>query len=293
MQMQQTLLLTVLLLLFYSPIHSHTPCHSQEPAARDLCPNASSLYAAGDGRQAEELFLRTLDRGFILEDYSLYFLAQIAANGNPQAARQYYGQLQLKFSESIWLPYADLQLAKFALADKNYAKAIELGRALRSLRAKREIADEAAYLLAQAYEGNGDSKQAHSGYQELRRSAPLSTWDAPARKAVTALRDNFPELYQPATPEAQLAEADLLTREQAYGDAEKIYRKLLDQTPSGSFRARILAGLGNLYRVQRKRDETIPVLTEIVQSFPESAEAPAALNQLAQIYWNRDDDAKA
>ena len=288
MRKQPILWIAVLVLLYSST------SHSQEPTARELFAKGYSLYSAGDARQAEELLLRTLDRGFILEDYSLHFLAQIAATGgNPQAARQYYGQLQQKFSESIWLPQADLQLAKFALADKNYAKAIELCRALRSLRAKREVAEEAAYLLAQAYEGNGDGKQAYGSYQELRRSAPLSAWDAPARKAVTALRDKFPELFQPATPDAQLAEADLLTREQAYGDAEKVYRNLLDQTPSGGFRARILAGLGNLYRVQRKRDEAIPVFTEIVQSFSESGEAPPALNQLAQIYWNRDEDAKA
>src|ERR1051326_8831659 len=251
----QPILWVAVLVLLYS-----STSHSQEPTARELFAKGYTLYSAGDARQAEELLLRTLDRGFILEDYSLHFLAQIAATGgNPQAARQYYGQLQQKFSESIWLPQADLQLAKFA----------------------------------QAYEGNGDGKQAYGSYQELRRSAPLSAWDAPARKAVTALRDKFPELFQPATPDAQLAEADLLTREQAYGDAEKVYRNLLDQTPSGGFRARILAGLGNLYRVQRKRDEAIPVFTEIVQSFSESGEAPPALNQLAQIYWNRDEDAKA
>src|ERR1043165_6490311 len=97
--------------------------HSQEPTARELFAKGYTLYSAGDARQAEELLLRTLDRGFILEDYSLHFLAQIAATGgNPPAARRYYGQLQQKFSESICLPQADLQLAKFALADKNNAK---------------------------------------------------------------------------------------------------------------------------------------------------------------------------
>src|SRR5581483_5073872 len=288
MRKQRIFWLAVFVLLFSST------SHSQDPTPRELFAKGYALYSGGDPRQAEEFFLRTLDRGFILEDYSLHFLAQIAANaGNQPATRQYYSQLQQKFPDSIWLPHADLQLAKFALADKNYAKAIELGRALRSLRAKREIAEEAAYLVAQAYEGNGDGKQAYAGYQELRRTAPLSAWDAPARKAVAALRDKFPEQFQPTSQEAQLAEADLLTREQAYGDGEKIYRKLLDQTSTGSFRARTLSGLGNLYRVQRKRDEAIPVYAEIVQSFPESAEAPAALNQLAQIYWNRDDDAKA
>ncbi|HEY1266703.1 MAG TPA: transglycosylase SLT domain-containing protein [Candidatus Binatia bacterium] len=288
MRKQPTFWLAVFVLFFSST------SHSQDPTPRELFAKGYALYSGGDTRQAEEYLIRTLDRGFILEDYSLHLLAQIAVNaGNPQATRQYYGQLQQKFPDSIWLPHADLQLTRFALADKNYAKVIELGRALRSLRAKREIADEAAYLIAQAYEGNGDWKQAYAGYQELRRSSPLSAWDAPARKAVAALRDKFPDQFQPATQEAQLAEADLLTKEQAYGDGEKIYRKLLDQTPTGNFRARALSGLGNLYRLQRKRDEAIPVYTEIVQSFPESAEAPPALHQLAQIYWNRDDDAKA
>src|SRR5215475_577647 len=100
MQKQPTLWLAVLLLLFSST------SHSQEPTARELFAKGYSLYSAGDMRQAEELLLRTLDRGFMLEDYSLHFLAQIAAgSGNQQAARQYYAQVQQKFPESIWLPH--------------------------------------------------------------------------------------------------------------------------------------------------------------------------------------------
>src|SRR5262249_10517837 len=154
------------------------------------------------------------------------------------------------------------------------------------------IADEAGYLLALAYEGAGDWKQSYSAYQELRRAAPLSSWDAPARKAVAALRDKYPELFPLTTVDAQLAEADLLAREQAYAEAEKAYKKVLDGA-GGNLRARVLVLLGNLYRTQRKRDEAIPVLTEVVQNFPDHPDAPAALNQLAQIYWNRDEDSKA
>jgi len=267
--------------------------HSQEQSPRELFSKAYVLFSADDTRPAEELFLRTLDRGFILEDYSLYFLARIATKaGNAQAARQYYAQLQQKFPDSLWLADADLQLARLAVAEKNYSRAIELCRALRGLRAKREIADEAVYLLALSYEGVGDWKQSYTAYQELRRAAPLSSWDTPARKAVAGLRDKFPELFPLTAAEAQLAEGELLTREQAYAEAEKIYRKLLESAGS-NFRPRVLAALGNSYRVQRKRDEAVPVLSEIVQNFPEHSEAPAALNQLAQIYWNRDEDTKA
>jgi peptidoglycan lytic transglycosylase len=266
--------------------------HSQEQGPRDLFAKAYALFAADDLRPAEDLFLRTLDRGYVLEDYSLHFLAVIAAkNGNAQAARQYYAQLQQKFPDSVWVADADLQLARFALEEKNYPKATELARALRAGRAKKDVADEAAYLLALAQEGAGDWKQSYAAYQEVRRSAPLSSWDAPARKAVAALREKYPELSPMSTPDAQLAEGELLTREQAYADAEKLYRKLLES--GGNLRPRTLAALGNLYRVQRKREEAIPVLTEVVENFPDNSEAPAALNQLAQIYWNRDEDAKA
>src|ERR1051326_2719664 len=111
----QPILWVAVLVLLYS-----STSHSQEPTARELFAKGYTLYSAGDARQAEELLLRTLDRGFILEDYSLHFLAPIAATGgNPQgarAARQYYGHRQQNFSKSICLPQADLQLAKFALA---------------------------------------------------------------------------------------------------------------------------------------------------------------------------------
>src|SRR5258706_509840 len=267
---------------------------SQEQNPDGLCDKSYALCSQGDSGLAEELLLRTLERNFILEDYSLHYLALIAVkSANLTAARQYYSQLRLKFPDSVWLAQADLQLAKLALAERNYARAAELARGLPGQRARREIAEEAGYLLGQALEGAGDSKQAYAAYQELRRAAALSTWDVSARNAVAALREKSPELFGAAAPEAVLDEADLLTREQAYPDAEKLYLKLLEQTPQGGFRPRVLAALGNHYRVRRKPDEVVAVLAEIVQSYPDSAEAPAALNQLAQIYWNRDDDAKA
>jgi soluble lytic murein transglycosylase len=288
MQKLSALLLAVVWFLFSSPIHA------QEQSPREQFARAYGLFSQGYLRPAEELLLRTVDRGFLLEDYSLQYLGLIAVKGgNLDAPRQYFSQLQKKFPDSIWAPHADLQLAKFALAENNYPRAVELCRSLRARRSPKEISDEAGYLLAQAYEAAGDSKQAYAAYQELRRGSPLSSWDAPARKAVAALREKSPDLFGLATPEALLGEGELLAREQAYGDAERLHRKLLEQTPQGNFRPKILAALGNLYRAQRKREEAIPVLAEIAQSFSDSPEAPAALSQLAQIYWNRDEDAKA
>ncbi len=270
------------------------PIRAQEDKPHELFSKAYALFSRGDARIAEELFLRTVERSFVLEDYSLYYLGLIAAKaGDFSAARQRFSQLQQKFPDSVWAPHAGLQLAKSALSEKNYSEAIELCRNLRTQRAKKEVSDEATYLLGQAQEASGDAKQAYSTYQELRRASPLSSPAASARKAVAALREKFSDLFGVTTPEAMLSESDLLAREQVYPEAERLYRKLLEQTPKGIFRARVLSALANLYRLQRKREEAIPILSDIVQRFPESAEAPAALNQLAMIYWNRDDDLKA
>src|SRR3954468_2019598 len=135
----------VLLLLVSSPIHS------QEQSPRELFSRAYALSASGQADPAEVLFLRTLERRFVLEDYSLHFVALIAAkHGNVQSPRQYYAALQQRLPDSVWLPHADLQLAKFSLEEKNYARTAEICRGLRALRPKKEIADEAGYLLALA-----------------------------------------------------------------------------------------------------------------------------------------------
>jgi soluble lytic murein transglycosylase len=288
--MRKLLISLLALALLFIP----SPSRAQEENPRDIFLKAYHLFVKGESRLAEELLLRTLDKSFVLEDYSFYYLGQIAAKSeNISSVRQYFSKLREKFPDSVWAPNAGIELAKFALAEKNYAGAIELCRKLRSQRPKGEISDGAAYLLGQAHEALGDMKQAYATYQELRRASPLSPPAAAARKAAVALRETFPDLFGLTTPEAMLAEGELLAREQIYSEAEKLYRKILEQTPKNISRPRVLAALANAYRAQRKRDEANPLLAEIAQRYPESAEAPAALNQLAMNHWNRDDDAKA
>ena len=267
---------------------------AEEIAPRELFSTAYALFSQNKGAEAEALFLKTLDRGYPLEDYSLYYLAQLAlARQDRDSAKRHIARLQQNFPQSIWRPQATLDLAKLSLAETNYAQAIEQLRALRALQAKGEILDEASYLLGQAYSITGEFKQSYSTYQELRGSSPLSRWGAAVRKEVAALREKYPDLFGLATPEAQLSEAETLTREQAYPEAEKLYRALLAQTPRSDLRPRLLTSLASVYGAQRRRDEAVPLLTEIVQQFPDSPEAPTALHHLAMIYWNRDENLKA
>jgi len=43
----------------------------------------------------------------------------------------------------------------------------------------------------------------------------------------------------------------------------------------------------------RKRNEAIPVLEQIARDYPDSPEAPKALYQIGQVFWNRHDNAQA
>ena len=267
---------------------------AQEKTVRELFTEAYTFFSQNRLAEAESLFVKTLNRGSPLEDYSLYFLGEIfLSRGDADSAGRYFGQVKQKFPLSVWAPRAELQFAKIMLAAKDYAAARERLYEIRNTAPPREIADEALFLLGQLHETMGELTQAYSVYQELRRSSPLSSWSPMARKEVNRLREEQPQLFGLTRVEALLHEGELLARERQYEEAERVYRTLVDLAPRGPLRPRFLMGLANVLRAARKREEAIPVLTEIVEKYPGSSQGPNALYRLAEIYWNRDENLKA
>jgi len=284
--------LALLLFLFLVPLPSQLYSQEQEP--RELFAKAYSLFSKGNLAEAEELFRKTLEGKFLLEDYSLYFLGVISSSrGELESSRKYFHQLKQAFPQSVWSANADLQLAKLSLAERNYQQAMSELRAAKSLKARKEIIEEALYLLGRLHETMGELPQAYSVYQELRRASPLSPWSAMARKEVSRLRQEQSQLFGLTRAGALLDEGELLERERQYQEAEKVYRTLVDLAPRGPLRPRFLTALANVLRAARKREEAIPVLTEIVEKYPGSTQGPNALYRLAEIYWNRDENVKA
>ena len=268
--------------------------YSQEQEPRELFAKAYSLFSTGNPAEAEELFRKTLEGKFLLEDYSLYFLSIISSSRDePEDSRKYLRQLKQAFPQSVWSANADLQSAKLSLAERNYRQAMSELRTVKSLKAGEGIIEESLYLLGRLNENLGEWTQAYSAYQELRRTYPLSPWSAKARKEVTRIRQEQPRPFGLTKAEALLEEGELLDRERQYPEAEKIYRALVDLAPRGPLRPRFLLGLANVLRAARKREEAIPVLTEIVEKYPKSPQGPNGLYRLAEIYWNRDENVKA
>jgi soluble lytic murein transglycosylase-like protein len=268
---------------------------SQEASPRQTFQTAYALYSSGSPSQAKELFQQSLNPVYPLADYALYYLAVIAfQESNWQSSRDLLIRLRQDYPQSIWLQRAALQLIKIDIAEKNYPQAIA---SLRSLRAEKnlkpDIAEEALYVQAQSHETQGDISQAFSLFQELRTVAPHSRWSAAARKEVVRLREKYPDIFGLSTVTAISDEAVRLVREREHGEAETLYKKLLDQDLGPVVRLQHLTKLADLYLSIRKRNEAIPVLEEIVRDFPASSEAPVALYRIGNILWNRNDNSQA
>jgi TolA-binding protein len=134
---------------------------SQEKTVREIFADGYARFTQRDFELAEALLLTTLNRSSLLEDYSLYYLGEIAlARGDFDVARSYFKQLMQNFPLSVWASQAEIQLAKSMIAAKDYPGATEILQRLRNQPAKREISDEALFLLAQIHELRGDQRQA-------------------------------------------------------------------------------------------------------------------------------------
>ena len=253
------------------------------------------LYTSGKPAEAKELFRKTLNGDFRLADYSLYYLAVIAFNeANWDVSRQRLSQLKQRFPQSLWSQPAALLQAKADIAEKKYVQAGEILRQVRAEKStKREIADEALYLQAQIREAQNEPRRAHALYDELRNASPSSRWTAAARKSQARLREQYAEIFGFQTLQSLADEADRLARERQSGEAETLYKKLLSHASDPDTRLRFLTKLSGLYLSTRNRNEAMPLLEQIAREYPESSAAPNALYQIAQILWNRHDNAQA
>ncbi len=271
------------------------PLSAQENDARESFARAYALYTQGDSAQAKEFFSNALDPKFRLADYSLYYLALIAfKENNWDDSRQLLTRLRQRYPQSIWFYPAALQQAKIAMAEKQYADAADALQALRAANGvKNEIIQEATYLLAQTCEAQENYALAYSLYRDLRDQFPHSRWTPAARKDQARLRNTFPESFALTTLQAMADEAERLAREREFGEAETLYKKLIQNVTEPDSRLGYLGKLAALYLANGKRDEAIVLLSLIAREFPDSSEAPKALYQIGQTLWNRHENNKA
>ena len=258
----------------------------------ELFAKAHALYTAGSLASAKQLFQETLSQRFTLGDYSLYYLSTIVFEEKAwEESRHLTARLAREYPESLWIDAAQLQQAKIDLAEKKLSQARKTLQTLRRKKTVRsEILEEALFLQAQATE---NAKDAHDLYQQLREEHPNSRWTAPARREQASLRAKEPESFPSPTVPSLIAEADQLVRERAYSEAERVLKKLLNNSDDPSVRLRLLTKLAGVYLTLRRRNDAVPLLERIARDFPDSPEAPNALYQIGNILWNRHENARA
>jgi soluble lytic murein transglycosylase len=281
--------------LFLAVALSARPILAQENELREKFGKAYLAYTQRDFSAAKEGFQKTVDGKFGLADYSLYYLALIASNEKKwDVSRQLLSQLRRSYPQSVWFYAAALQWTKIDLAENKPGQAAERLRRLRADKGvKNEILEEALYLLGQTQETQGNSARAYALYQELRDQYPRSRWTPAARKEQARLRAKDPGTFGLHTSQAMAEEAERLTREREYGEAEILYKKLIDKVSEPDLRLDYVARLSRIYLATRKRNEAIPLLNVIALEFPETAEAPRALYEIGHILWNRHDNGQA
>ncbi len=243
---------------------------------------------AGEFAAARPVLEKLLERGGVLEDYYLYYLALARAHtGDHSGAVAALEQLRERHPRSVWNAAAALELGRLR------ARAGRLKEAEALLREAENSAKSAATRAAARLERaqvaicGGAAAAAAAELLELRRAGPPDAIAADARKTLQALRALYPEL----APTAQdwLEEAKLLLREREYLLAEKALRAADPQLE----KAEVLWLLAEAQRGQGLPAAAASTLTAFLQQHPTHPQAPVALFQLAKLFWNRDEEVLA
>jgi soluble lytic murein transglycosylase len=232
-----------------------------------------------------------------LADYSLYYLGTLNCDeGQTAEARTLFLRLLTEHPDSIWTGSAALELAKLAATENNWTEA---GRYAEQARTSREalapVRQEAALVLAQTREGQGDPVDAYRLYQELRRTTPRSTVGKTAKARVEQLRTSAPDRFALDSDQEYLDEIRLLTQEGDATKAEALVQQFTAKFPASPLRPEVLSLLAPLYKRQGRIEDAINTWKEITDSYSSSAVAPAALYEWATLLWNKDrnDEARA
>jgi len=246
--------------------------------------------------EGSRVFLsRALEVYPALADYSLYYLGTLNRDeGQTAEARTLFRRLLAEHPESIWAGPAALELAKLAVTENDWSEAVRRAEQARtSHEALAPVRHEAALVLAQAREGQGNTTDAYNLYQELRRSAPRTSVGKTAKARVEQLRASDPARFALANDQAYLDEVRLLSQEGDAATAEALAQQFTAKFPTSLLRPEMLSILASLYKRQRRVEDAISAWKEVTDRYSGSAVAPAALYEWATVLWNKDRDDEA
>lgn len=298
-RMHRPLLVAAMFLLIAAcgaraPGRAPVPAQTEPPPGtladkRAAFARAYDAFRFGEEQRALPIFL-ALAAGYPeLADHAFYFAGTIAMHyGDDAGATAAFTSLLREYPESVKAPAAALALGKLLLRSDRLVQARPLLQS--ALTAPDKATAEAARLaLAEADERDGNVDVAYAGYMEVRRAMLGSAVARTAKQHVLALRAQHAELV-PAGPDL-LDESHLLLAEHdyaaAYSSAEELLQRPgVDRAEALRVEADALYGRGDV-------TAALTTLRTLVDRYPSSPAAPAALFRLASVLWNRDRDEAA
>ena len=249
--------------------------------------------AVQDGRfaQAERVLEQAVAADPLLADYSLYYLAQAQLEtGQPVRAKHTWLQLLEEHPTSPWQAHASLALARLAQAEKNWAEAARQADRARSVKTAPESVRHAATLVAaQAREHIGQAHTAYELYQQLRRTAALSSVGHTAKTHAVRLRQAS-EGLRPTDPAGYIEEMQLLALEADRPALAALSQQFEQQFSLGQLSAKELRATAKIYQAQDRIEDAAAALQTLAERSPHSARA---LYAWARLLWNTDRDERA
>ncbi|MGH7961650.1 MAG: tetratricopeptide repeat protein [Candidatus Binatia bacterium] len=253
------------------------------------------FFEAKNYDEARRFFARALEVYPALVDYSLYHLGASNHEEKRNAeARTAFLRLLTEYPDSIWAGRAAQGLAALALAEGNWTEAVRYAEQARASRVSvSSVRHEAALVLAQAREAQGETAEAYRLYQELRAIAPRSAPGKTAKARVEDLRATAPDRFTLQDDQEYLAEIRLLSKEGDTARVEELIRQFSARFPASPLQSEVLSISAAAYKRQGQTEDAIAAWQEVVTRYPDSAVAPAALQDWATLLWNKDRDDEA
>ncbi len=208
-----------------------------------------------------------------LTDYSLYYLGTLNRDeGQSAEACMMFRRLLAEQPDSIWAGPAALELAKLAVTENDWSEAVRQAEQARtSHEALAPVRQEAALVLAQAREGQGDAGKAEALAQQFTAKFPAS----------------------PLRPEVLSLLAPLYKGQGRVEDAISTWKEVTDRYSGSAVAPAALYDWAILLWNKDQNDEARAVFERLTQRYPRHDKAAEAWYAIGRIFQESREDRRA
>lgn len=271
-----------------------------EPLPPEVVPaDARQAFAAGYQAFLDHDYARAItnltsaaDHYHGLGDYALFYLAEAqAAQADLTGAAATFERLRAEYPQSVLTPRGELELAQIFLKLGRNADALSVAMHLVAATRDASLEQNARLVQAQAERAMGLDQEAYQHAMAIRESYPRSEVDSRARGLAYSIRSANPSVATVPPFTYHRSEAGLLLREGLPSLAFDEAQRALGLAPTTSDRAELLWIEAQASKADSDRQKR--ALLEYLALAPPGPDAPAALYDLALVYWKEEEPDRA